>query len=465
MSFFIARRRRPQPGSSQDWAGRRRRLTAAIMIMAWAATFCAAPSAIASPRLWQPLLLKGIQLYPLLDTRVDRLEVLAVHGGKLEPIPFQVDAVLPNGMFVLPQGSQPATGHRVQTVGEGDELAIMMFDLGARATPPAQLPDGALEIVVTDPLGGPDRYAYIAATRNPRRSTVRYVDYDPQLERVETDHYRLAFKHQLPDDFRLQSHRGEDTKNLISGFELRGQVTVLSLLKFRLTENDIDSRLLAYRAGPVRVIRRLGHRFRVFLGFHSPEVSSIEFFYRDFAQAPFTMRLPLHRLFRSIQGRIAMDFIALDGFALLASGLNTPIEIGQRPGGGLTMPSGDAPKADWLALRGAGRLMMQTFVPSGDLSLIDRRLYYHTGPAGAHDDPNGVAVGIQTTGWERLSGGSHRFNPLLVSVPQSYGAKLLVAEGSAAPIVTVAPVATSNLPPAGRGLISQMPSTFAEDGK
>ena len=177
------------------------------------------------------------------------------------------------------------------------------------------------------------------------------------------------------------------------------------------------------------------------------------------------MRLPLRRLFRSIQGRIAMDFIDLDGFALLASGVNTPIEIGDGPDGGLTMPSGDAPKADWLALRGDGRLMMQTFVPSADLSLIDRRLYYHTGLVGTHDDPNGVAVGIQTTGWERLSGGSHRFNPLLVSVPQSYGAKLLVAEGSAAPIVTVAPFATSNLPPAGRGLISQMPSTFAEDGK
>ncbi|MGO9062295.1 MAG: hypothetical protein ACLQU2_33775 [Candidatus Binataceae bacterium] len=465
MSFLLARPRRPRCGSCRDLASGCRRLTAVIMMLAGAAIFGAAPSAIASPRLWQPLLLKGIQLYPLLDTRVDRLEVLAVHGGILEPIPFQVDAVLPNGKFVLSQGSLPSTGHRVQTVGEGDELAIMMFDLGERATPPVQLPDRALEIVVTDPLGGPARYAYIAATRNPRRSTVHYVDYDPKLERIETDHYRLAFRHQLPDDFRLQNHRREDSKNLISGFELRGQVAVLSLLKFRLTESDIDSRLLAYRVGPVRVIRRLGHRFRVFLGFHSPEVSSIEFFYRDFAQAPFTMRLPLRRLFRSIQGRIAMDFIDLDGFALLASGLNTPIEIGDGPGGGLTMPSGDAPAADWLALRGDGRLMMQTFVPSEDLSLIDRRLYYRTDRAGAHDDANGAAVGIQTTGWERLSGGSHRFNPLLISVPESYGAKRLIAESSAAPVVTVQPVATSNLPPAGRGLISQMRSTFAEDGK
>ena len=177
------------------------------------------------------------------------------------------------------------------------------------------------------------------------------------------------------------------------------------------------------------------------------------------------MRLPLRRLFRSIQGRIAMDFINLDGFELLASGLNPPIEIGDRIGGVSRMPPGDAPAADWLALRGDGRLMMQTFVPSDDLSLIDRRLYYHPGLADTPDNRNGVAVGIDTTGWERLSGGAHRFNPLLISVPESYGAKRLVAEGSAAPMVTVQPVATANLPPAGRGLISQMTATFAEDGK
>ena len=171
---------------------------AAIVAAVGAAMVCGAPSAIASPRLWQPLLLRGIQLNPLLNTRVDRLEVLAVHSGKLEPIPFQVDEVLPSGMFVLPQGPLPTTGHWVQTLGQWDELAIMMFDLGERVTPAARLPDGALEIAVTDSLGGPDRYAYIAASKHPRRSAVHYVDYDPKLEQIETDHYRLAFKHQLP---------------------------------------------------------------------------------------------------------------------------------------------------------------------------------------------------------------------------------------------------------------------------
>lgn len=454
MSFSIAYRRRP-------------RNTPAIMLLVCVLLF-AVPRAIASPRVWQPLILRGIQIQPLLDTRVDRLEVLAVHGGKLEPIPFQVDAVLPNGMFVLPQGSLPSTGHSVPTVGDSDELVIMMFDLGERAAAPVNLPEGALEIAVADPLGGPERYAYIAATRHPRLSTVRYVDYDPESEGIETEHYRLGFKRELPDDFRLQDHRGEQTKNLINGFELRGEVTVLSWLRFRLTESDIDSRLLAYRVGPVRVIRRLGHRFRVFLGFHSPEVSTVEFFYRDFAQAPFTMRLPLHRLLRRIDGRIAMDFINLDGFSLLASGLNTPIEIDDEPAVRPITVLADAPAADWLALRGDRRLMMETFAPSEELSLIERRLYYSARPPRGPEQPVAAvpaAVGIQTTGWERLSRGPHRFNPLLISAPVSYGAERVIEEASTAPVVTVRQVAKSNLPPAAQDLISQVPATFSEDGR
>ncbi len=429
----------------------------------------AAPSAVAGPREWQPLLIRGFQLRDLLDARVDRLEVLAQHGGKLEPIPFQVDAVLPGGMFALPQGPQPTPGSRVPTVGFEDELAIMMFDLGERAAAANGLPEGALEVTVGDPLGGPDRFAYIAAVRNPRLSTVNYVDYDPQTERIETSHYRLSFKRQLPDDFRLQNHRGESSKNLISGFELRGKVTVLSWLQFHLTETDIDSRLLAYRAGPVRVIRRLGHRIRVFLGIHSPEVSTVEFFYRDFAQAPFTMRFPLRKLFRDIQGRIAMDFVDLRGYSLLVSGLAAPLELGDGSVARAMAKPGEAPAADWLALRGDRRLMLQTFAQAAGLGLIRRRLYYRGAPAAAAQAPQSAtvpaAIGIQTSGWERLGGGSHRFNPLLISVPAAYGADHVIAESSIDPVVTIGPVAETKLtPPANRNDTSA-PSSLSEDGQ
>jgi hypothetical protein len=180
------------------------------------------------------------------------------------------------------------------------------------------------------------------------------------------------------------------------------------------------------------------------------------------------MRLPLHRLLRRIDGRIAMDFIDLDGFSLLASGLNAPIEIGDEPAAGPVTVLARAPAADWLALRGDGRLMMETFVPSEELSLIERRLYYSASPPRGPAEPVAAlpaAGGIHTTGWERLSGGPHQFNPLLISAPVSYGAKRVIQEASTAPVVTVRPVSKSNLPPAAQDLISQVPATFGEDGR
>ncbi len=448
-------------------AARRFPLLAIAMAALGALLALTTPFALASPRQWQPLLLRGNQLLQLLNTPVSRIEVLAVHRGKLEPIPFQVDSVLVGGMFGLPQGPMPTAGGLIQAVGPDDEMSMMMFDLGERIANPAELPDRVLEVTVADPLGGTQRYAYIAVVKNPRLSPVRYVDYDPQREVIETGHYRLGFKRQLPDDFGLQNHKGEPSRNLISGFELRGTVTVLNLLRFHLAEHDVDSRLLAYRIGPVRVIRRVGHRIRVFVGIHSPEVSTVEFFYRDFAQAPFTMRLPLRKLFRDIQGRIAMDFVDLRGYSLLASGLENPVGIGD----GTAAAVDDNTPADWLALRGDGRLMLQTFAPSPELDLIKRNLYYHAEPTAAPDAtaqsiPLAAAIGIETDGWERLSGGSHRFNPLLISVPENYGAERAIAEASIAPVVTVRTVTQRDLaPPSARSGATVSPAPLTEDAK
>jgi hypothetical protein len=420
--------------------------------------------ASASPRQWQPLLLRGCQLPQLLNTPVSRIEVLAVHKGELEPIPFQVDSVLIGGMYWLPQGPKPNIGGSIQALGPEDEISMMMFDLGERIGNSAQLPQGALEIAVTDPLGGADRYAYVAAVKAPRLSKAHYVDYDPVHQVIETSGCRLGLKRELPDDLRLHSRVGEPSKNLITGFELRGTVTVLNLLKFNLTENDLNSEMLAYRIGPIRVIRRVGHRIRVFLGVHSPQVSTVEFFYRDFAQAPFTMRLPLRKIFRDIHGQIAMDFVGLHDYQLLASGLHQPVEIGEQT----AAPAGNETPADWVALRGDRRLMMQTFAPSAELNLIQRRLYYQVeAPSGASHSASVVdAVGIDTDGWQRLSGGSHRFNPLLISVPRDYGVERIIEEATTAPVVTVRTVTERNLAPAAAKSGSTISSALLnEEGK
>lgn len=409
-----------------------------LLVMLWV------QPADASPRTWQPLILKGASLPQLLGQRIDRLEVLAVGHGKLEPIPFQVDQALPGGSLALREGPEPFADDSSRVLGRDDELVMMVSDLGERCVNFDGSAPGALEIEIADSPGGSRRYAYVAAVGSPRLSANSYVHYEPRLERIETDHYRLGFTHEFPSDFALQSHKYEGRPSMIDGFEVGVRARVLGLFDVSLTGNDIEGRALAYRTGPLRVIRRVAHRVRLWFRIRSPEVSTVEIFYRDFSEASFTVRFPPHVLFRDIQGRLAMDFIDLRNFWLLCSGIEqSAVGIGEPTAQHQSLEE-PAPSADWVALRGDGRLMLQTFLPTPDLLQVKRQLYYRHGLS-ASGTPHGDriehhVIGTLMTGWENLSRGAHRFDPVMISAPDSYNPDLLLKELSTPPLVTVRPV-------------------------
>src|SRR5690242_8025432 len=48
---------------------------------------------------WRPIVLKGGALTQLLGRPESHFEVLALHDGRLEAIPFQIDAVQPDGHY------------------------------------------------------------------------------------------------------------------------------------------------------------------------------------------------------------------------------------------------------------------------------------------------------------------------------------------------------------------------------
>ncbi len=230
---------------------------------------------------------------------------------------------------------------------------------------------------------------------------------------------------------------------MIDGFEVRLRARVLGLFDLSLTGNDIEGRALAYRTGPLRVVRRVAHRVRLWFRIRSPEVSTVEFFYRDFSEASFTVRVPPHVLFRDIQGRLAMDFIDLRNFWLLCSGMEqSAVRIGEPEAQHQSLEK-PAPNADWVALRGDGRLMLQTFLPTPDLLQIKPQLYYRHGlPAWGTPRVDRIehnVVGTVMTGWENLSRSAHRFDPVMISAPDSYNPDLLLKELSAPLLVTVRP--------------------------
>jgi hypothetical protein len=397
-----------------------------MITSAWATT------ANVSPRRWQPLVLKGSQIPQLLGQPVDRLEVLSVQGGVLKAIPFQVDEVLPDGNFALPDGPEPQADDTPGIIDRDDQVVMMFFDLGQKCSGTCSLPAGALEIEVTDPLAGMQRYAYIAAVRQPQLSSVRYVTFDPKLRRVETERYRLGFIRWFPTDLALQSRMHQDTPNLIHQFEIRVSGRIFHLFPLRLENRDIENHLLAYRVGPIWAILLLSNSVRLAFSIHTPRLKTYELFYRNYVDTPVTVRLPwLPRLFFSdLQVRLYLEFRnELSSYRLLCSGMQgPPVEIAHLEVPLESMGAGRIPEANWIALYGHDRLLLQTFLPAAELSVLRKQLYFRHGrwPEAAHG--GGVAVGTFLTGWEELSGGTHHLDTVLADLPGSYSTSQFLRE-------------------------------------
>ena len=423
---------------------RQSRHLAEIVAVWLVSALCAFPVS-ASPREWQPLILKGSQLPALSGVDIGHLEVLTVHSGKPEPIPFQVDEISHEGSYALPEGPAGMPGNPRPTFSPDDEIALMLSDLGEKRTATAQLPSQALEIEVADPLGGSLRYAYVDVVGAPRLSDRRYVTFDPRTDTIETDHYRVGLTNGLPTDFMTQNGVGEHRPNLIDRMKVRLTTLVMGLIRFSFSEDDIHSELQAWKVGPIRVIRRLRHSVNLLLGLHSPVFERNDFFYRDHLENPFRMHFSWapRIFFRDIRVRIDLDFNDLSGYELLWSQMPMPpLKIGNQEMERRLAAMGSVP-ISWIAIRGAGRTTVQTLAPTPDLPVLSRQLYFNDAP-NRPDPPEHIpgehpGIGYVITGWEKLESGVHNFDSLLITTRADYSPEVLMEELHSPPVVTVRP--------------------------
>jgi hypothetical protein len=414
----------------------RRRLSQVRLLLLAIAIAAACPfAADASPRQWQPLIIKGAEVPALLGSRIDRLELLALANGALAPIPFQVDQRLPDGRYALPMGPHPIAAPHPGILEPDDEIVMMVVDLGTSARGVSGMPAGAQEIALTDPLGGAARYAYLASVDFPRLSLRNYIDYDQPRGVIESDQYRVGFTRELPTDFALQDRKREQRPDLIDRIKVRIRARVLSTFNFRVNEDDVDNRLLAWRDGPVRIVRALSHSVRLVLGIRSPAVTSADFFYRDYVDNPFQVQFPWvpRVLFGDVHARIDLDFLGLEGETLMWSAMSGKgLAIGDAAGERALMAQRPPPKISWIAFRGQGHTVIQMIAPAPDLSALEMRLYFHDDPA-TPDPPERVrgehpGIGYEITGWEDLARGRHDIDSMLIVAPGDYDPEVLLKE-------------------------------------
>ena len=421
-------------------------LAFAIASAAHAAPFT---PAVSEPSAWRPIVLKGAAIPRLLGSAENHLEVLASHDGHLAPIPFQVDEVLPNGRYALPDGPEPLTGDRPGILDRNDEIAMMLSDLGDRAAPASrELPSDAFEIETLDPATGDRRYAYIAAVPTPHLSPLFYVGYDPAHSSITGGSYRMTFRGDFPIGLELADGRGNFSPSIIDGSQVRLTARVLKLFKLRLDAGGVANHVLAWHGGPIRVIRRVSHSVKLVFGIESPRVLSEETFYREYAEDSFTARVLWvpRLLFGDVRVRILFDFTGLRGFTLLWPNMELkPFDPAVGSATAAAEILRDPPEVKWLALKGGGKIVMQSFTPSPDLTTLRRRLYYCGGaaasyaarPASSDCAGGALQIGYLVTGWENLAAGTHRVDSVLMVLPDSAEPDAAARELAVPPAVSV----------------------------
>jgi len=264
------------------------------------------------------IFLEGNRLAELCGKALDGIRVSTLQEGELVPIPFQIDETDPEGNLVLTGGEQ-ASCDPDRSFDANDLLLFLARDLGPRA--PARLLQApgarAWEVGVTDPVDGSQGWAYVTCScapppLNPDRY-VRYTLEEGKVDDVETRTYTIRYPWgaYYADRMVLRTSANGEGMDFLDRLKTRGTFTLFfSLLKIRVNEEKMSARVVGYRAGPIRVVRRLSYWADLGLGLRSPKFEADIFYYDTFLNAPVTTHIPvrLDLFFSKAFGEIGTDY-------------------------------------------------------------------------------------------------------------------------------------------------------------
>jgi len=312
-----------------------RAVHALVFVVALALRAAAEPLAALGPcgpvdRPYDPVELPAAKLRALKGTPVGHLGLIASRGGRVRPIPFQVDQ-RSGRKLALPEGSEPTRAERPGIIGADDLVVFMACDAGERLAP-ADVEKGAAapslwrEIRLDDPLDHTAGFVYLVVADQPPELPARYVAYEKRGDLVSTARYRVGMVDALPNYFALVSD-GTVGPNLLDGLRLRADATLLAnLMHWHLDERQGQHQLVAWKSGAVRVVRRSLHQVRIGLGIHLTAARAHSYFYPRHVFGPGSMKLPISPgwVFREIVAFGGADFRDLRGWRYHAPG--TPPE-------------------------------------------------------------------------------------------------------------------------------------------
>jgi hypothetical protein len=372
-------------------------------------------------RLHEPIEIEAARLVRLGGTPLAHLGVLAFRDGKPAPIPFQVDERA-GRKLVLPDGPEPTTDDRPGVLDPNDLLVFMACDAGEQAGADAverALADAGpvaawRELRIEDPRGGRSGFAYVVAAERPPATDRRYVAYQPGVDIVTTAAYRIGLVQALPNYFALALD-GPLGPNLLDGLRLRAEATLrANLAHWTLNERQGHHELVAWKAGPVRVVRRSRHQVTLGLGIRLTAGIAHTFFYPRHVFGPGSLKLPFSPsiFFRDITALGGADARDLRRWRFHAPG--TPPK-GLHVDGAMD-PEERAWDADgeWFVLARRGEALMFVVRMSENLAREIRLHVVYRDDAEHGAPPEAVPgsvplVGFEGRNVERLPGDRYRF--------------------------------------------------------
>ncbi len=363
-------------------------------------------------------LVEGHQAPFLQLQAVATLRVYAFHDDAPVPLPFQVDERDRHDRWVLDQGAAQKHDSPSDEFDSNDVLVILNRDLGGRGDP-AKLPAGATvwEEIRVGPQANPFGFAYVGIFAHPPPLSTEhvYARYEPETDRIYAERYALEFHAPLPTHVAFVDRLGEFGTNTVAGVHASGEVRFLGgLLKLRRTDADIQTELLGYRGGPVRVIRRGRYWIPLPFGFHtSGRVDLI--FYRDFVEGTALLKVTIPPRLVLADGELQtyFDFLGLSGARLLLD----DVQLSDPVNGHMT-PAKQAlagHPAHWAALLlPDGRTVIFIVRLEGALQQLDQRLYFEDTTKAEPKFGGQPLFGFQFSRVNRLETGVHRLSVFAV---------------------------------------------------
>jgi len=415
---------------------RARRRCAEILAVSVAALLVGQPDtslATADAPFWEVASITGETLGCLVGAPSDRVALFACQDA-CAPIPWQLDERDAQGRLALDQGPAPSADDPPGVIDGNDEVRWMAADSGRPMRRDEAPPDArcGVELALrhTEDAAGGWAYAFVLPSTAPRSPT-RYVRYDPDRDVISGTRVSLGFRGATPQYLGLRSGEDGVERSVLDRLKVRAFARFLGLIPMRRNEDDLESGFVAWRAGPIRVIRRQRQRIRLGWGIRSPAFGTDTSFYRDFAELPVTLRLnfPPTYFFGGIEIRAALDFRDLRGWQLLAPGLREPLVVGSmRP---QDVERLNALPGDWFALIGSNVQLVQVLGSSPSLATVDRRLFYReqTAPDRPEAERGEMpGVGHRLTRWEHVGSGAHWFSATCYALPAEYDLQQFLRE-------------------------------------